>query len=58
MVGFEGVGVGGAEGGGELVARVEEVGADALGCEVEAAGERWCQVMYVAFLLRLFCLFL
>lgn len=38
MVGFERVGIGGAEGGGELVGGVDEVGADALGGEVEAAG--------------------
>lgn len=38
VVGFERVGVGGSEGGGELVGGVDEVGADALGGEVEAAG--------------------
>lgn len=38
MVGFQRVGVGGAEGGGELFGGAQEVGADALGGEVEAAG--------------------
>ena len=38
VVWFERVSVGGTEGGGELIGGVEEVGADALGGEVEAAG--------------------
>ena len=37
VVGLEGVAVGGAEGFGELGGRVGEVGAEALGCEVEGS---------------------
>jgi len=37
VVGLEGVAVGGAEGLGELAAGVGEVGAEALGGEVEAS---------------------
>jgi hypothetical protein len=40
VVGLEGVAVGGAEGLGELGSRVGEVGAEALGCEVEGSVER------------------
>jgi hypothetical protein len=37
VVGLEGVAVSGAEGFGELGGRVREVGAEALGCEVEGS---------------------
>jgi len=37
VVGLEGVAVGGAEGLGELGGGVGEVGAEALGCEVEGS---------------------